>query len=584
MRLYEGNSLIPLTIKNLFLNFTFTLNRTPQPMNTTSSKPLPDSDHYIVAIGASAGGLEAIQEFFGTVPANGKFSFTVIQPLSPDYKSLLAELVAKRPNMKLVEAQQDVEVQNNCIYIIPGNKLLAIHQNKLCLIEKNYGKAPNTPIDTFLRAQGESQEKFRQSYEELERTKEEYQKLNIELEQKIKERTDELERSVEEFRFVTDFMPQMVWTARPDGYHDYFNKRWYDFTGTNFDEVKGEGWNPLLHPEDRQRTWTVWKHSLETGEPYEIEYRFRLQDGHYRWFLGRALPLRDEEGKIVKWFGTCTDIHDQKMMNDILEAKVKERTAELQKLNAELEVRNNELLQFASVASHDLKEPLRKIHMFSNLVKDRYIKNSDGASDYMDRIISASARMTKLINDLLTLTRLSSNGTIENTDLNRVVDEVISDLELAISEKNAVIEIGGLPRAEVVSGQMRQVFQNLISNSLKFSKNEIAPQIRVVSENVNQCAIDAKADPAGDFCRIIITDNGIGFDNRYSEKIFTIFQRLHTREQYDGTGIGLAITKKIIEKHNGIIAASSREGEGSEFIIVLPLKQEAPAEMEMSKN
>lgn len=429
-----------------------------------------------------------------------------------------------------------------------------------------------------------AQEKFRENYQELERTKEQYKKLNAELEEKIKERTAELERSVEEFRFVSDFMPQMVWTTTPDGYHDYFNKRWYDFTGTRFDDVKGEGWNPVLHPDDRQRAFNVWQHSLKTGEPYEIEYRFKACDGTYRWFLGRALPLRDENGKILKWFGTCTDIHDQKMMNDILEAKVKERTRELQKANAELEVSNNELLQFASVASHDLKEPLRKIHMFSNLIKERYLAQMDGAAEYMDRIISASARMTKLINDLLTLTRLSSNSMIEKVALNHIVDEVISDLELAITERNAKIETGNLPSAEVVSGQMRQVFQNLISNALKFSKKDVAPKVKIVSEIVDRCSLQAKPHPNGDFCRITITDNGIGFDNQYAEKIFTIFQRLHTREQYEGTGIGLAITKKIIEKHNGIIAASSKEGEGSKFIIVLPLKQKEPLQIEMSKN
>src|SRR5678815_4928177 len=138
--------------------------------------------------------------------------------------------------------------------------------------------------------------------------------------------------------------------------------------------------------------------------------------------------MRDERAKIMKWFGTCTDVHDQKMLNEVLEQKVKERTAELQKANAELEASNAELLQFASVASHDLKEPLRKIHIFSNLVKDRYLPNMDGAAEYIERIISASARMTKLINDLLTFTRLSVNASFENVSLNRLVDEVMSCL------------------------------------------------------------------------------------------------------------------------------------------------------------
>jgi two-component system CheB/CheR fusion protein len=192
--------------------------------------------------------------------------------------------------------------------------------------------------------------------------------------------------------------------------------------------------------------------------------------------------------------------------------------------------------------------------------------------------------MTKLINDLLTFTRLSINSTFENVSLNRLVDEVMSDLELVISEKHAIIEVGDLPKVDAITGQIRQVFQNIISNALKFSKKDERPRIKIACEIVDRCAIDANRDKHGEFCRITIKDNGIGFDDQYAEKIFTIFQRLHTKEQYDGTGIGLAITRKIIEKHKGIIAATGKDGEGAKFIIVLPLKQEVGIEIEMSKN
>ena len=403
-------------------------------------------------------------------------------------------------------------------------------------------------------------------------------------EQKLKIKNEELQKVLEEFRFVTDFIPQIVWATQPDGYHDFYNKQWFDYTGLSFEETSGENWNTVLHADDQQRAWKLWKHCLQSGQSYEIEYRLRRHDGEFRWFLVRALPMRDERAKIMKWFGTCTDIHDQKMLNEILEQKVKERTIELQKANAELEASNAELLQFASVASHDLKEPLRKIHIFSNLIKDRYLVNMDGASGYIERIISASARMTKLINDLLTFTRLSVNASFENVSLNRLVDEVMSDLELAISEKHAIIEVDDLPKIDAITGQIRQVFQNIISNALKFTKKDERPRIKITCEIVDRCAVEAKKNGNGDFCRITIKDNGIGFDNQYAEKIFTIFQRLHSREQYDGTGIGLAITKKIIERHKGVIAGSGKENEGSKFVIVLPLKQEVGIEIEMSKN
>ena len=403
-------------------------------------------------------------------------------------------------------------------------------------------------------------------------------------EQQLQEKNDELQQVLQEFRFVTDFMPQMVWVTKPDGYHEYYNKRWYDYTGLDQDTSQDKGWSLVLHPDDYDRTWVVWRHSLETGENYEIEYRMRGSDGTYRWFLGRAIPLRDEAGNIIKWFGTCTDIHDQKTMSDVLELKVKERTQELQDANTELEISNNELMQFASVASHDLKEPLRKIHMFSNIIKERYMAESpSGALDYMNRIIRSSARMTKLIDDLLTYSRLSINTLFESTNLNSIINEVLSDLELFITEKGAVVTVDDFPNMEVVPGQMRQVFQNIISNALKFSRPDVPPHITITSELIAEPDFEAAAANRGEYCRISIADNGIGFDEQYTAKIFTIFQRLHSREKYEGTGIGLAITKKIIEKHNGWITARSTAGGGSTFVIILPLRQPSEVVKEPSK-
>lgn len=402
----------------------------------------------------------------------------------------------------------------------------------------------------------------------------------------LQQKNAELQALIEEFKFVTDFMPQMVWATRPDGYHDFYNKGWYDFTGLGFESTRDKGWSLILHPEDYERTWEIWKHSLDTGEPYEAEYRMRRHDGVYRWFLARALPMRDENGMIIKWFGTCTDIHDQKEMSDILEKKVQERTEELQRTNAELEATNAELFQFASVASHDLKEPLRKIHMFSTLIKDRFLKDeSSGAIDYMNRIISSSARMTKLINDLLSYSRLSIKSLFEPTDLNSLVQEVLADLELSINEKHALIEVDTLPVIDAVPGQIRQVFQNIISNALKFSSEESHPHIIVKAEVASGSTLDPAIDSTDDYCRITISDNGIGFDEQHAAKIFTIFQRLHGKEKYEGTGIGLAITKKILERHNGLVYAKSQLGQGSTFILILPIKQEkAPVTAEHLSN
>lgn len=256
-----------------------------------------------------------------------------------------------------------------------------------------------------------------------------------------------------------------------------------------------------------------------------------------------------------------------------LEKKVLERTRELVIANQDLESSNNDLQQFASVASHDLKEPLRKIQIFSSILSQRAQKNDPGMIDYLNRITTSANRMESLIHDLLSFSRLSMDVLFETADPNDIIREILTDLELQISEKKAIVQTVTLPVMDIVPGQMRQVFQNLISNAIKFTKPGIAPRIQISAERVSGLSFDSEHDKQGPFCRITVTDNGIGFSEQYLDRIFTIFQRLHSREEYEGTGIGLAITRKIIDRHNGIITARSKENEGASFIIVLPVHQ-----------
>src|SRR6218665_1154170 len=265
------------------------------------------------------------------------------------------------------------------------------------------------------------------------------------------------------------------------------------------------------------------------------------------------------------------EIEIRKEAQENLEVKVSERTKELVIKNEELEIKNHELQQFAWVVSHDLKEPIRKIEIFVRLIKEKFLSDDALAVDYINRTIKASERMTKLISDLLEFSRLSSGVVPEKTDLNEIVGEVLSDLDYLTDQKNAVISVAKLPEITGVPSQLRQIFQNLLSNALKFSKNDTAPEIQIHCVTIAEKSIESIVSNEGKFCRITVKDNGIGFDPVYLDKIFVIFKRLNDRESYEGTGIGLAIAKKIIEKHNGLISAKSVLGAGSSFILVLPL-------------
>lgn len=267
------------------------------------------------------------------------------------------------------------------------------------------------------------------------------------------------------------------------------------------------------------------------------------------------------------------EIKIRKGAQDNLEIKIAKRTKELVLKNEELEFKNHELQQFSWVVSHDLNEPIRKIQIFIGILKDLYLKDNPKAVDYVNRTMKSAERMQTLIADLLAYSRLSSEIVFEKTDLNLVLHDVLSDFDYQIEIKKAVIKICDLPVIDSIPSQMRQVFQNLIGNALKFSGNVPVPEIQIKSELILTKDFQSAVSVDGKFCRITISDNGIGFDEIYLDRIFIIFQSLNDRKVYEGTGIGLAISKKIMEKHNGLITAKSELGKGASFILILPLTQ-----------
>jgi signal transduction histidine kinase len=268
------------------------------------------------------------------------------------------------------------------------------------------------------------------------------------------------------------------------------------------------------------------------------------------------------------------EIELRKKAEVILEKKVDERTRELKRTNQRLEQSNMELQQFAYVASHDLQEPLRKIQTFSDMALDRHLDERDKVKTYLEKIYKSAKRLRDLVTDLLNYSRINAEEVFQSTDLNVLMSEVLSDLDHSLADGSPVVWRGSIPPIDVIPSQMRQVFQNLIGNAFKFCKVDGACEISINAEVIDTKALDANVSPLGAYCRVTISDNGIGFSDEYNSKIFEIFQRLNTREAYAGTGIGLAIVKKVIERHDGIVAARGTEGEGATFMIVLPVKHQ----------
>lgn len=250
--------------------------------------------------------------------------------------------------------------------------------------------------------------------------------------------------------------------------------------------------------------------------------------------------------------------------------------AKLKAITAELQRSNHELQNFASVASHDLQEPLRKIQIIGERLKSTYGETlTNQGRDYVERMQQAATRMNSLIQDLLAFSRLTSQTqSFKSVDLTQVVQGVLSDLEIRIEHSGGHVEVSNLPTLVADPTQMRQLLQNLISNGLKFSKPGQSPVVKVQGLLIqSQSENTAGLPSAPELCQIRITDNGIGFDEKHLGRIFKIFQRLHGRNEYEGTGVGLAVCQKIAERHGGTITATSTPGQGATFIVTLPSKQ-----------
>lgn len=383
------------------------------------------------------------------------------------------------------------------------------------------------------------------------------------------------------YQFITNSIPQKVWATDEEGNLNFFNDVWLDYTGLSVDELKEWGWKKIIHPDEWEEYKGKWQHSLATSTEFELEHRLLNKEGEYRWHLSRGLAYKAEDGKpSMLWVGTHTEIQQHKKLKDELKKAVIERTSELKEANEKLVEKNNslqklikELESFSYVASHDLQEPLRKIQLLARYIDDHESQNlTAGGKDYFRRILNSAERMQQLINDLLLFTRFNIEARkFESTNLRPIVEEVLNELSESIQEKHATFDLAHLGSAPVIAFQFRQLLQNLIGNALKFSSPNRPPHVVIKSRIVSGDKLkNEKLLPEKKYYHVTVTDNGIGFDPQYSERIFEVFQRLHEHEQYKGTGIGLAIVKKIVENHNGIITATGKPDKGAQFDIYIP--------------
>jgi PAS domain S-box-containing protein len=392
----------------------------------------------------------------------------------------------------------------------------------------------------------------------------------IDVTEKVEARK-KIEESEARFRSLAESLPQLVWETDEKGNSLFASHRWKEYTGLM---PGGEAeWKAIIHPDDFDENAETWKHCLATGDLYRCDVRIKSKDGEYRWHRVIGEPVLDKEDRIIKWVGAFTDIHTQKAFTQELEKQVAERTKELADTNMALGRMNKELQSFAYISSHDLQEPLRKIQTFSSQIIQRESQNlSDSGKDKFLRMQNSAKRMQNLIDDLLTYSRTSSaDRKFESVDLKSIIDEVKDDLKEELQQKHAIIEAHETCEANIIPFQFRQLLFNLVNNSLKFSDPSVAPRIVIKSKLARGAEFkNDKLDKELKYCHIRIADNGIGFEQQYSDKIFEVFQRLHGKNQYDGTGIGLSIVKRIVENHNGVITASGELNKGATFDIYIP--------------
>jgi PAS domain S-box-containing protein len=368
-----------------------------------------------------------------------------------------------------------------------------------------------------------------------------------------------LRESEERLRAVVDNISQMAWTATESGDVTWYNRRWYEYTGTIFDKVKGRGWTVVHHPDHFQRVVANFEESLRTGRVWEDTFPLRGKDGQYRWFLSRASPIRDSSGKIQLWFGTNTDITElqeareaQTRLHEELERRVAERTASLTEAIAQME-------EFSYSVSHDLRAPVRAMQGYAQATLEDYghVLGEQGR-DYLNHIVRSGERMDRLVRELLVYSRIArAQLELQPVLLDRLVRDIVSHYPEMQQPQAEIRTRGSLHSVIAHEPSLTQAISNLLNNAVKFVEPGVKPEVELYSER------------QGNRLRLWIHDNGIGIKPEYRARLFGLFERIHNGKQYEGTGIGLAIVRKSVERMGGKVGMESN-GKGSRFWIELP--------------
>ncbi|HYC85193.1 MAG TPA: PAS domain S-box protein [Chryseosolibacter sp.] len=394
----------------------------------------------------------------------------------------------------------------------------------------------------------------------------------------ISQRTEDLRKSEERYhRMIDEVQDYAIILLSRDGKIENWNKGAEKIKGYQADEILGQSFKRFYTEEDQKSGLPdkLIKKAVDEGKAVQEGWRVR-KDGSRFWASVVITALHNEQNEVVGFSKVTRDLTARKAAEDELKAKsikLEEKNIQLERLNKDLEKMNQELASFAYISSHDLQEPLRKIQSFSSRILELEEKNfSEKSKDYFNRIQGAAQRMRHLIEDLLSYSQANtSERKFVPVDLNQILQEVEAELKEVIEAKSARIVSSPLPTLNVIPFQFHQLLVNILANSMKFSKPGTTPEIYIDNDMVKGAEIQNAAAMAEKTYHVIsIKDNGIGFDPAYNVRIFEIFQRLHNRRDYEGTGVGLAICKKIVENHNGIITADGKINEGAIFNIYLP--------------